>query len=150
MEEKCDNSCPLVTEVQRLTEDNKRIVEDIKQLKSESKQNEYAISAISRDLAVHMSSSEARDRETLEAVRTLATTLNNHMKDEEAVVHNLGSKIDNLSTTMFDPEKGLFFKLKDEVTDNKFKTRLMWGVMGSLGASVLTIIVYFVRTNLGG
>lgn len=147
--EECD-SCPLIVEVQKLKDDHERIIKDIEQLKHESKQNEYGVTKLSKDLALHMMQSENRDSAIFEEVKNMNVKLSSHMEDEGEVVNKLGEKLDEFSEKLFDPENGLFFKLKDDVKDNQFKSRLMWGVMTSIGVSALSVVAYLVKDALGG
>lgn len=136
-ENRCDE-CPVIEKVNTLEN-------DIKQIKSETKENEKAWTKLSGDLNIHMLRSEERSKGISKDIRDLSDTFEKHMEDEEESVVDLKNSIDDFKKDLFNPRDGLFTNLKSNVDDNKFKTKVIWGIVTSIGVSALGVVAYLVR-----
>lgn len=136
-ENRCDE-CPVIEKVNTLEN-------DIKQIKSETKENEKAWTKLSGDLNIHMLRSEERSKGISKDIKDLSDTFKKHMEDEEESVVDLKNSIEDFKKDLFNPRDGLFTNLKSNVDDNKFKTKVIWGIVTSIGVSALGVVAYLVR-----
>lgn len=158
--EECGDSCPLVYKFQQLEKDHQRIIEDVKALKRDSKNNEHGLTKLSETLTIHMLKSEERDNATFEAVKRMSETLSHHMKEEEETVSKVVTTVNDFRKAMIGENgdgSGALDKINQRLTEGekkqisiKEKQVIIWSVLTAMGSGVLGLAFWLIKGQIGG
>lgn len=132
-----DCDCPLVKEVQILQNENKRIIDDIKQLKTDVKRNEHAYTHLTTEIPKIFQSQKNAERNMKEAFKHLEEKLK--IKDDAEA-----DKFEGLKQFFIDELK----PLKDGVSswnNSKWKVTISWSILVAAGTGLLGLIFWAIQ-----
>lgn len=131
--EECKD-CPLVQRVGTLEQKTKDMALEVKQMRSETKQNEMAITRLSRDLVIFMNNSEVKTKSIESGINNINKAFQDHKEDERQTINTIK---EHFNSTI----KPINEKMKD-FDGVKVQNKIMWSIMVSLGGVILSVFLF--------
>lgn len=119
--------CPVIERVEKLEK-------KMDQIQSETKQNDRAITGLSKDLAIHMHTSQEQSAKVEKGIENLSALFDTHMKDEKETIKEI-------KTHFNETIKPVSEKMK-HFDGIKLKNGIMWAIMVSLAGALLSAFLF--------